>query len=191
MGVKIHGIYSINDLNKVGDIANLWGKELFGTVKLQDSFQKILEDNKISITENNLVVFLYFDNSFSKSSEIVEDRFYDHKKFRSFANENTGKAYINVYNLTPSFSSKAVEIVIHETLHLFGAVDKYIEDRSSEDICSDKGRGDTNLDFSLPQKTADIMCGFIEHVQNKYTRGNLTDNNLVINQLTAKEIGWR
>lgn len=187
--INFHGIYSLPGLNKVGDIARIWGKDLFAVAKLQDAFESIINENNPDIGKDTPVVFLYFDNSFEKEPGAPEDKFYEYKKFRSFANYNNKRIYLNVYNFSPGFSTTVVEIVTHELLHLFGAVDKYLEHSDSR-ICNEKGYGDTIITPPLPQKTGDIMCLFVEYDEGKFYRGSIIDGTLVINRITAKEIGW-
>lgn len=189
--VKFWGVYSLPEVEKVGDIAYMWGKDPFAAVKLQDDFARVLTTNNINFGERDLVVFLYFDNSFGGAEAGGEDRFYEHKKFRSFADEGEGRVYINVYRFDPAFSRQLTEIAIHEVLHLYGASDKYEESESVTRVCSQKGRGDTEKEPALPQTTADVMCMYIELSGEEFKRGSITENSLVINQETAKEIGWR
>lgn len=169
--IKTHGLYNLSDLNKVGDVNYFWGKDPFGVVKLKDAFARLVSENNITINDKDLTVFLYFDNSF-QPTEASEERFYENKMFRSFADETKATTYINVYDLDPSFANQVLEIIIHETLHLFGATDKYKE---TEYACYEKGVGD-------------IMCGLIETQKGKFVRGNLS--NLIVNRVTATEIGW-
>ncbi len=180
--IKVEGVYDLPSLEKVGDIAYIWGKDSFGTVKLADSFEKVITENDLNIPEKDLVVFLYFDQSFGQDSS-GDGRFYEHKAFRSFANDKTGRAYVNVYSFEPEFAQIVVEVAAHETLHLFNATDKYEESESVDRICSIRGRGEFG-------KTADIMCMYIEEPNDKFRRGYLTEETLVINKETAEEIGW-
>lgn len=182
--IKIHGPHSLSKLNKVGDINYFWGKDPFGIAKLKDAFEAVKKENNITINEQDMTVFLYFDNSFQPTKE-SEERFYESKMFRSFADEAKATTYINVYDLEPAFADKVLEIIIHETLHLFGATDKYKE---TDYACYEKGLGEPDKTPLLPQTTGDIMCGLIETGKGKFERGNL--NNLVINRITAREIGW-
>lgn len=188
--LKFHGPYTLEKLEQVGDVGLFWSKDPFATTKLQDSFSKLLSEDSISLDDKSLVVFLYFDDSFNENTE-DDSRFYEHKKFRSFADKNTGKSYINVYKLDKDFSKTVIEIVGHEVLHLFGASDKYEESESVTRVCSKKGRGDLDLRPRVPQKTADIMCMYIEKEDDKFVRGSFLKNTLVINSLTAAEIGWK
>jgi len=189
ISVAVHGPYAMTNLEKVGDIMYSWGKDAFGVAKLEDAFDKILTDNNIVADKDAIVVYLYFDNSFDGSKTDDVYSFYEHKKFRSFANQMKGHSYINVYNLTPAFSGTVTEIVVHETLHLFGASDKYIENPTTR-ICQLNGRGNTTQNPPLPQTTGDIMCLYVEKDAKTFTRGSLMLRNLVVNEQTAKEIGW-
>lgn len=189
--LKFHGPYNLDTLEQVGDMAQFWGKDPFATTRLQDSFNNLLTGNNIKLTDKDIAIFLYFDDSFTENSLIAEDRFYEHKKFRSFADEITGKAYINVYSLNQIFAGKVTEIVAHEVLHLFGANDKYEESESVTRICSERGRGDLELKPILPQKTADIMCMYVEKEGDEFVRGSFAMETLTINKLSAEEIGWK
>lgn len=188
--ISFHGIYNLEGLEKVGDIGYIWGKDPFATVRLQDSFDQLLKNNNIKFDNQSVAVFLYFDDSFGESNPYAGDRFYEHKKFRSFANDNTGRAFINVYNFDPNFAETVTEILSHEVLHLFGATDKYEESESVTRICSERGRGNIDLKPIVPQQTADIMCMYIEKSNDKFVKALFSEDNLVINKFTAKEIGW-
>lgn len=183
------GPFQVSDLEKIGDVGYIWEKDPFGTTKLEDTFNKILKDNNVSVEKEDLVVFLYFDDSIDNNS-INKERFYESKKFRSFANDKTGKSFINVYDFSPSFSTTLTEIAAHEILHLFGATDKYEESSSVTRVCSKRGWGDTEKEPSIPQEKADIMCMYVEKENDEFIRGKFIDNNLVINKFTAAEISW-
>lgn len=189
LNIEIHGIYSLPDLTKVGDLFYVWDKDPFATIKLEDDFNKILTENNITVNENDLVVFLYFDDSNEKSGSSAEDRFYESKKFRSFAKDTKKTAYVNIYNFSSAFAPIADEIITHEILHFFGAVDKYVEN-SQKPECNDKALGNPDKNPLFPQTTGDIMCGYVEFEKDKYKTGDFLKNNLVINKYTAQEIGW-
>lgn len=179
-------VVDLPDLKKVGDVANPWGKDPFSNSNLQDSFEQVLYRDLMRVDKDDAVLFFYFDPSITQSIDVSQS-FYDHKAFRSFADQESKRIYINVYSLSPSFAPRLTEIAIHEFLHLYGANDKYLE---TEYGCTDEGRGDTDKRPALPQTTADIMCGLVEISRGEYERASLEDKNLVINQVTAKEIGW-
>jgi hypothetical protein len=187
--VKLHPLGILSELEKIGDFAAVWGKDAFGVTKIKDAFAKGLKENNITVEKNDLVMFLYFDNTYDYVPDAGE-RFYEHKKFRSFADPDYGRAYVNIYNFSPDFSGTAVEIISHELLHLFGATDKYLE-YSETDACGDKGLGQIHKKPLYPQTTGDIMCLYVERTKGNFKRGHLVDKQLVINELTAKEIGWR
>lgn len=67
----------------------------------------------------------------------------------------------------------AVPTFIHETLHLFGASDKY-----NNNDCATKGTGDPFGRYNGTQPGVDIMCS------------NFSVNYSNINDITAREIGW-
>lgn len=188
--IKIHGAYDLVDLEKIGDIGNIWGKDAFGIIRLQDTFETVLKSNNLNFKDQEMQVFLYFDNSFDEVSGNT-DRFYEHKKFRSFAEDDYGKAYINVYRFEKDFSRIMTEVAGHEILHLYGASDKYEESISVSRICSERGQGDLEQRPRVPQSTSDIMCGYIELDDDEFKRADLTKETIVINSLTAQEIGWR
>jgi hypothetical protein len=184
--LEIHPeVYALTDLEQVGDMSNYWGKDSFGMAKLEDAFEAVIADNTIEIGENDLVVFVYFDPALQAAAEA--EGFYDHKKFRSYARKNTNRAYVNAYSLSSSFAPHLVEIVTHETLHLFGASDKYEEDAYG---CAPEGRGDTEKSPPFPQTTSDIMCGLIAKSAIRYEKADFKEETLVINKHTAQEIGW-
>ncbi|MBI2338215.1 hypothetical protein HYU95_03430 [Candidatus Daviesbacteria bacterium] len=188
--ISFEGVYNLPALEKIGDMAYIWNKDPFGTVKLQDSFRQLLKNPDAKPDKSDLVVFLYFDDSFGQNDPNAEDRFYEYKKFRSFANESDGKAYINVYSFNPAFAENVTEIAAHEVLHLFGATDKYEESESVKRVCSERGRGDPDLKPAVPQQTTDILCMYIETENDQFIRGHFSKKNMVINRVTAKEIGW-
>jgi hypothetical protein len=185
--IRTYGPYTLSELGKVGDIAYIWEKDPFGVTKLQDAFDEVLYKNNLLEIEGESVVFLYFDPSFENTD--AGDRFYEHKKFRSFADVSEGKAYINIYKLEPDFASTVVEIAAHELLHLYGATDKYEESESVARICSERGRGE--IAKGVPQDTADIMCMFVETSLDVFNRGQIVNGSIVVNEITAEEIGWK
>ncbi|PSO43397.1 hypothetical protein BRC19_00845 [Candidatus Saccharibacteria bacterium QS_5_54_17] len=69
--------------------------------------------------------------------------------------------------------SKSVGVFVHETLHLFGAEDKY-----HNDDCTTIGTNDPFQRRDDPERGLDIMCNSY-HIQYS-----------VINDITAREIGW-
>lgn len=186
--VETHGVYEIENLTKVGDPMQSWGKDPFAMLKLRDDFENLIEERNLAIPKDELVVFLYFDETMEMGSEKIPYSFYEYKKFRSFAVPEVGRAYINVYDFKPRFSVDLVEILIHETLHLYGAVDHYIES-SGTGACSSRGRGAVE-DYYIPQTTGDIMCLFVENPEGHFERGSIEKGNLVINKVTAADIGW-
>lgn len=181
----LNGPVIMPELEKVGDMANIWQKDPFGVANLEDQFEKLLAQNKIPATKEDLVVFIYFDNSISPKTE----RFYDGTHFRSFTDQEKRRAYVNLYDFSPAFAPRATEIIAHELLHIFGASDKYAEN-PVDGICSAKGHGLITTNPIYSQTTADIMCGYVETSKKQFKKANFTDGNLVINSLTAKEIGW-
>lgn len=183
-------VYPLDSIEKAGDIGYLWGKDPFATVKIEDAFKKVLTDNQVSVTPDDFVLFLFFDNTLTPDTS-GEGRFYEHKVFRSFAKPETKRAFVNIYSFNPQFAKVVVETTAHELLHLFGANDKYEEKVSSKRLCSERGRGDTEKAPAVPQDTTDIMCGYIEKEHDKFERGSFIDGAVVINQLTAQEIGWK
>ncbi len=186
--VKLHPLGILRDLEKIGDFAALWGKDAFGVTKIKDAFAKGLKENNITVGDDDLVMFLYFDDSFDYVDN-PDERFYEHKKFRSFADPDYGRAYVNIYNFSPLFSGTAVEIITHELLHLFGANDKYLE-YSDTEACDERGLGEVHKKPLYPQTTGDIMCLYVEKERGDFERGKLVDKELVINEITAEEIGW-
>lgn len=70
-----------------------------------------------------------------------------------------------------ALSTPNIGVFIHETLHLFGASDKYFDGD-----CNSIGRANPFDKSEKPQNLTDIMCS-----------GN---QNGIINEITAREIGW-
>ena len=93
-----------------------------------------------------------------------------------------------MFSFSSSFASYLNEIILHESLHLFGATDKYLEDKYG---CTEKGLGDIDKDPIYPQDKTDIMCGLVAKSAEDFSRTYLSDEKLVINPITAKEIGWK
>jgi hypothetical protein len=180
-------VYNLSDLSAVGDMTNVWGKDPFGLTKLEDQFDQLLDRVKEidSLDSQTKAVFLYFDDQLVQADSGL---FYDKKKFRSFAEEEKKRAYVNVYSFNPSHASTLIETIVHEYLHLYGATDKYKED---EYACLPEGRGNIDLPVVAQQTTADIMCGLIETGPDDFERGGLTQENITVNRYTAEEIGWR
>jgi hypothetical protein len=186
------GPFDIRSLPYIGDVFNPWYKDPFSELKMKDAFNAVIKENNLSfdLSKKNFYIFVYFDPSFEKEEKVKDYSFYDYKKFRSFADSYNQKAYINVYDFSPKFSKKLVTIILHESFHLFGATDKYNEDIKNDRFCSEKGRGVVNNLVYLPQDTGDIMCLYVEYEQGKFRQGDLEKEELVVNEITAKEIGW-
>ena len=184
------GPFNMESLVKAGDSANPWGKDPFAVANLEDQFDALLTKAAVKSDPEGIYIFFYFDNEFSQTAGEASERFYDFKKFRSFANEEKNRIYINVYNFDKSFAPTLILISVHEILHLFGATDKYLE-ASESGGCSPKGRGETLKKPVFPQTTGDIMCLYIERKTGEFYRGSLIDGNIVVNEITAGEIGWR
>lgn len=174
------------EIESIGDFSHLWDTDVYSMQKLQDRFALILERNNVELDLNHHALFVYFDAS-NIATTRSDASFYDSKMFRSFTDELQHKAYVNAYSFSPLFASTLVEIAAHEVLHLFGARDKYIEDKYA---CEDLGRGNPDTDPIYPQTSADIMCGLIEKAAGKFTRANFQKGQLVVNRYTASEIGW-
>lgn len=183
-----YGPYNIPKTEQVGDIMEYWNKDSFGTTKLEDAFGSLITQHHLKLAKDSLVLFVYFDNTFASATGEA-DSFYDYKLFRSFANDLKGYAFIDAYRQDVAFAPYLVEILTHELLHLYEASDKYIEDPVNNRLCSTKGRGMIQPLYS-PQETGDIMCLYIEYKEGTFKRGHLKDNNLIINEITASEIGW-
>lgn len=190
LDIKTYGPFTMSSLQKVGDVNYYWGKDPFGIAKLKDSFEDTLKQNGLSFSSSDMVLFLYFDNSLDDSEANKKVGFYETKKFRSFADYEKDRIYANVYNFSPLFAEIIDKIVIHEALHLFGASDKYIEEVVDERLCKEEGRGDIYKLPTFPQNSGDIMCLFVEYADGKFKQGEIYDGTLVINSVTAREIGW-
>ncbi len=180
-------VHNLSELSAVGDMTNIWGKDPFGISKLEDQFDQLIQELEEvdKLDQQTKAVFLYFDDQIAQASS---ELFYDKKKFRSFAEEEKNRAYVNVYSFRPNHASTLIETIIHEYLHLYGATDKYKED---EYACRSEGKGNIDLPVVVQQTTADIMCGLIESSPGDFERGSLDEESITINRYTAKEIGWR
>jgi len=189
LDINTYGPYDLNGLGKVGDISYYWGKDPFGIAKLKDSFESTLKQNGLNFGDKDMVLFLYFDSSLDDTEANKNVGFYETKKFRSFAEYEKSRVYINVYNFSPLFASTVDKIVIHETMHLFGASDKYIED-ANDRLCKEEGRGDIYKLPTFPQTSGDITCLFVEYEEGKFKAGQIYDGTLVVNTVSAREIGW-
>ncbi len=182
-------IRDIDSIERVGDMGYAWGKNPFGITNLYDTFEATLV-NDPHIDADSPVIFIFFDDSYTIPAENSES-LYEHKAFRSFALENRDRAYVNAFSFSPEFASELVTIVAHEALHLYGANDKYIENPEREgQLCKNTGYGEPHKTPLFPQETGDIMCMIVQRDYGDYLLGNLSDNTLVINQFTAREIGW-
>jgi hypothetical protein len=189
LDIKYSDIKNLSRLEAIGDFSYAWGKNPFGAANLQDAFEATIAKDA-SIKADSPVVFLFFDDSFLPPMENIES-FYEYKKFRSFADERKGRAYVNVFGFYPELASEITTIVAHEALHLFGANDKYVElPKSQNEVCKKEGYGQPDKMPLFPQKTGDIMCLVVQVDNSNYKDGNLKDGSLVINRYTAKEIGW-
>ncbi|MFZ5377037.1 MAG: hypothetical protein ACOZAN_05255 [Patescibacteria group bacterium] len=174
------------DINRVGDFSNYWGKDSFGLSRLQDQFATILDKHNLKLDDRHHAIFIFFDDIYIASAE-SDGSFYESKTFRSFSNQDKHLAYVNAYDFSVNFAPLLVEIVTHETLHLFGASDKYLE---NEYGCKPEGRGEPEKTPLFPQTTSDIMCGLIEYQAKKFIPAYIDKDQVVINSYTAKEIGW-
>lgn len=182
INLEFSDIKDINTLGHIGDTNYNWNKDPFSFNYFFETFENLLDPSNTK----SLVLFLYFDESYVEPNENIES-FYEYKKFRSFTATNKKRAYVNIYDFTTESVNSIVEVALHETLHLFGANDKYIE---GERGCYNNGYGAPQKKPLFPQTTGDIMCLYVATSPQKYYRGSLSDENLVINQYTAQEIGW-
>lgn len=178
-------LLTMQSLTYVGDIGNPWEKDAFGTTKLQDDFEKIVKEQALPADEP--VIFLYFDPF--TGADISTKRFYDNQEFRSFADERQKRAYINVYSLSPAFAPTVNEIIIHELLHMYGATDKYLESTRG---CTTEGWLTLPYPYTTTHKeTADMMCGYLKTQSGALRMAQFEDDEIIINTLTAQEIGWK
>lgn len=189
LSINLLGPIDMINLDQVGDMNYIWGKDPFAVMKLKDAFDNLTTDkSSIKQDKGSFIIYLYFDNSFTQNSDSREKDVYEFKKFRSFADSIKPVAYVDVYNFSPGFADFLVEAVIHEYLHLVGASDKYKE-YSNKPACELNGRGEIDQTV-YPQKTSDIMCGLIATGVDTYKPADLRTHTLVINRITADEIGW-
>ena len=118
-----------------------------------DALQETSKDNKVPESDFDLVHYVFMG----------------HSGFRSFALPEDHRAFTDV---TDDFDATAT--FIHETLHLFGASDKY-----EDGECESRGRSDPFKKSSSTIGLYDIMCSTYEGLDK-----------LNINTITAREIGW-
>lgn len=72
-----------------------------------------------------------------------------------------------------TYNSATVPTFVHETLHLYGASDKY-----NNNDCNSIGKNDPFVRYDGKLPGSDIMCN------------NFSLNTSMINDITAREIGW-
>lgn len=125
---------------------------LADTQEIIDALQNTSLQNKVPESDYDLVHYVYLRKD----------------TFRSFALPDQHRAFTTAsnYRTTGTF--------IHETLHLFGASDKY-----NNGDCQTRGRGDPFNPNSPEKNLTDIMC---------QDYGDIATLN--INTITAREIGW-
>lgn len=183
LNIKIDpNIYSLPEVYKLGNFKDVWGKDKFGIVKFEDTFDDLVATQNLDIPKNEQAIFMYLDN-FSAEGDVNEFN----KTFRSYARPDRGLAYVNIDELEPLYSYFYTEVFIHELLHLYGASDKYVE---NERKCTENGYGEPERKDEPPQSNSDIMCGYTMDNEGNIGYGNLIQNNLIVNSVTAEEIGW-
>jgi len=138
----------------------------FGPYKINESLEGIYY-------RDNMGKFLEVLSETSKNNKVPEQD-YDLVHYIYLSNSYGGGAFRNSHRaFTNTDSSRSPGVFIHETLHLFGATDKY-----NNDDCNTIGRVNPFDKTQKPQNLFDIMC-----------RTNPL-NNAIINKITAREIGW-
>ena len=140
---------------------------------LQPYFDSISEDEGIDLSNYDSISYLYLHTG--------------GEHFWSCASPSR-RNYVDIQAVdTLTVQTFAdIEVVIHETTHMFGASDKYI---AGGFTCREpKGVPDPD---KYPQEKACIMCGVI--MTEKGGSGWKPDdlNKLVICDKTAQEIGWK
>lgn len=185
--INTYGPYPIYDLPYAGDIFNVWEKDLFATAKIADAFENLSKTNNIPLKDDDIVMYIYYDPEKSHY-EAKPYSYYDYQKFRSFALEDSSRAFVNMYKTEATEKNliETVETIAHEALHLMGSNDKYIEDEVG---CSEIGKGYTTKN-KIDTSKVDIMCMIIKDKEGKYSMASFSSNTLMINYYTAKEIGW-
>lgn len=113
-------------------------------------------------------------NELSKTSELnkVPEKDYDLVHYVYSENGYGGMAFPGSHRaFTEGYSQ--VGVFLHETIHLFGATDKY-----NNNDCNTIGRANPFDKTSTPQDLFDIMCRLYPL------------KSAIINTITAREIGW-
>ena len=114
------------------------------------------EKNNVPEKNYDLVNYIYLDNPRGGGMAFPSD----HRSFVGFS----------FYSGSGTF--------IHETLHLFGASDKYLQEDNVDKGCTNVGRGDASGQVNVTGELYDIMCVDAAPWER------------IINSVTAKEIGW-
>lgn len=99
------------------------------------------------------------------------------------------KGKIGVVNLFASDKQHGSNqvVMVHELLHAFGATDKY--DLKTGQPLDPIGLAEPNKSPKYPQNKAELMGGYVAVSPSKsHTPHSLDDT--VINEITAKEVGW-
>lgn len=119
-------------------------------VKLLDIFKRTSQANKVPEDQYDMVHYVLLNNIYGGIANP-----YDHRAFT-----------YNSYATVPTF--------VHETLHLFGASDKY-----NNNDCNTVGTADPFGRYNGSAPGVDIMCS------------NFSLGSSIINDITAREIGWQ
>jgi hypothetical protein len=126
-------------------------------------------------TESEKIMDVY--NETSKKNNVPEKDF----DLIHFIHLDSTYGGIAMPDLHRAFTqTKEPGVFIHETLHLFGASDKYVEGKCN---CMKNGTNDPFKRHHF-RKGYDIMCESFD------TGTSGTTNNNIINDITAREIGW-
>jgi hypothetical protein len=137
--------------------------DFFGPYKITESLDTLYY-------RDNMGKFLDVLSETSEKNKVPEQN-YDLVHYIYLSNAFGGGAFPGSHRAFTNSSGLSIGVFIHETLHLFGASDKY-----NDNDCYSIGRANPFDKSQKPQKLSDIMCS-----------GHEDD---IINEITAREIGW-
>lgn len=125
--------------------------------------------NTLYYRDNGAIILSHFEKTATYNKVPVDT--FDAVHYILLENQYGGMAFPSKHRAF-TYTSSAVGVFTHESLHLFGASDKY-----NNNDCNTIGGGDPFGRYNGTQPGKDIMC----------TSSDLNSN---INDITAREIGW-